>query len=118
MYYQVGLYKYDHNQKRSEMVGAVIIKKRFNTVKEIITDTELPIVKANGKNRSLFAHDFLYVNEKSLINACLVSKEEVIDYVHNFNIDKFNKLLNTDYYYNSKRKKRIVKCIRKVGKGV
>lgn len=118
MYYHVGLYKYNHKEKRSDVVGDVIIKKGFSTVKEIFTGTELPIVKTNEKNGKLFTHDFLYVNEKSLINVCLASKQEVIDYVNSFNIDKFNKLLNTDYYYNLKRKKRIDKCLRLIETGV
>lgn len=118
MYYLVGLFKYNHNEKKSEMVGELIIKKGVKTAQEIFTGTELPIVKNNVKNKGLFKHDFLYVNDNALIDACLVSKEHVIDYINSFNVDRFNNLLNTDYYYNLKKKKRIEKCIKKVEKGV
>ena len=120
MYYNVSLYKYDHRSNEKGFVKDIIVKKGVFSSTEIYTNTRFPMINNTvEKDMDLvYNHDFLYVRSASFTDDRIVSLDDVERYFDSFDVEKFNEILQDDYYYSLKEQKLISKYLKSRSKGV
>ena len=118
MYYRVGLYRYMYDQGKSEFVQTIIVKKGLFSTTEIFTDFSFPKLSEEKIKKLLVQYDFLYIRQESFTDNSLASLNDVSKYIDNYDVKKFNKVIEDDYFCKLEQQKNISKYLKSRKKGV